>query len=356
MKKISSEVKTGILVTLTIGAMIWGFNLLKGRNLFNPERYFYAVYDHSDGLVQSNPVLLNGFKIGQIREVYLYPDNSGRIVVRFAVTENELNVPKNSVARIISDGLLGSKALQLIPGDSKVLAVKGDTLPGENAPSMGEQFTAVVGPIKDRANKLLQTIDSVMVIVQDILNKDARTSLNSSFESVKKALATLSKTANRLDDLVNSEGGKISNILSNLNKITTTLSDNKDKLAGVLKNFKDISDSLARANIKATIDNLNLTLKQTSILMTKINNSEGSAGLLVNDKRLYNSLDSSSVNLKRLLDDMRLHPKRYVHFSLIGKNEKKASKTEIADLKQQIDNINKENEELKKQIEMLQKK
>ena len=344
------------MVTLTIGAVIWGFNLLKGRNLFNPERYYYAVYGHSDGLVQSNPVLLNGFKVGQVREVYLYPDNSGRIIVRFAVTETDLNVPKNSIAKIVSDGLLGSKALQLMIGDSKVLALKGDTLGGETAPSMGDQFTAVIGPIKDRANEVFQTIDSVLVIVQDVLNKDARTSLNSSFESVKKALATLSKTANRLDDLVNSEGGKISNILSNLNKITTTLAENKDKLAGVLKDFKDIGDSLARANIKATIDNLNLTLQQTSLLMSKINNSEGSAGLLVNDKRLYNSLDSSSINLKRLLDDMRLHPKRYVHFSLIGKNEKKASKTEIADLKSQIDNINKENEELKRQIELLQKR
>ena len=356
MKKISSEVKTGILVTLTIGAVIWGFNLLKGRNLFHPERYYYAIYANVDGLVASNPVMIHGFKSGQVREIYFYPDTSGRVIVRFAITENTYLIPENSVAKIVNDGLLGSKAINIVLGNSKKNAEKGDTLIGETAPSMGEAFTDAVGPIKDRANTLLKTIDSVLVIVQDILNKDARASLTASFESVKKAIATLEKTAGRLDNLVESEGGKISSILSKLDKITGTISANNDKLANIMKNFSSMSDSMAKSNIKTTISNANLTLQQTALILEKINKGEGSMGLMLNDKRLYNDLDSASANLNRLFDDMKLHPKRYVHFSVFGKKEKRANKTEVDDLRSKVVNIQKQNEELKKQIEALQKK
>jgi phospholipid/cholesterol/gamma-HCH transport system substrate-binding protein len=356
LKKKRSEIKTGILITLTIGAVIWGFNLLKGRNLFNRDRDVYAIYSNVDGLVTNSPVLIHGFRAGQVRDVYLHPDNSGRVIVRFSITENSFFVPDNTVARIVNDGLLGSKALTLLLGSSKTNVVDGDTLPGETSPSMGEQFNDAIGPIKDRANKLLQTIDSVLIIVQDILNKDARTSLTSSFESVKKALATLSSTANKLDNLVESEGGKISSILSNLSKITNTIASNNDKLTIILKNFASISDSLARSNIKSTIDNANLTLQKTALIMDKINSGEGSMGLLINDKKLYHDLDSTTANLNRLFDDMRLHPKRYVHLSVFGKGDKKATKPEIEDLKNKIGNVQKENDELRKQIELLQKK
>jgi phospholipid/cholesterol/gamma-HCH transport system substrate-binding protein len=356
LKKKRSEIKTAILVTLTIGAVIWGFNLLKGRNIFNRDRIYYAIYTNVDGLVSNNPVLVHGYRAGLVREVYLYPDNSGRVIVKFAISEKTLLIPDNTVAKIVNDGLLGSKALTLNLGTTTQYAVDGDTLKGETAPSMGEAFTDAVGPIKDRANTLLKTIDSVLVIVQDILNKDARASLTSSFESVKKALATLSNTANKLDNLVESEGGKISSILSSLNKITTTIANNNDKLTIVLKNFATISDSLARSNIKATIDNANLTLSKTAIIMDKINRGEGSMGLLLNDKKLYNDLDSTSANLSRLFADMKLHPKRYVHLSVFGRKDKKATKPEIDDLNNKISNIQKENEELKKQIEMLEKK
>jgi phospholipid/cholesterol/gamma-HCH transport system substrate-binding protein len=352
-KKLSSEVKTGILVTLTIAAIIWGFNLLKGRNIFHPDRDFYAVYKNIDGLVVSNAVLINGYKAGQVRSLTLL--DSGKVLVDFAVMENSFFIPDNSVARIISDGLLGTKAITIELGTSKTNAVDGDTLIGMTQASLGDQVNAQIKPLKDKAQALISSIDSVMTIVQAILNKDARSSLTASFESIRKAIATLATTANRLDKLVESEGGKISSILSKLDKITGTIAANNDKLALVMKNFATLSDSLAKSNIKSTIDNANLTLQKTSLIMDKINKGEGSMGLLINDKKLYNDLDSTSANLSRLFEDMKIHPKRYVHLSVFGKKEKKATKPEIDDLKMKIGNIQKQNDDLKKQIEELQK-
>ena len=356
MKKISSEVKTGILVTATIGLAIWGFNMLKGRNLFTNDRDLYAVYDNVDNIVTNNPILFNGYKVGQVREVHRLPDNSGRLVVHFAITDEDFFIPTNSTAKIISDGFLGSKAIMLILGNGKVNVVQGDTLIGETQASMGQQLSSMLNPIRDRAQAVLSSIDSVMIIVQDVLNKDARGSLNASFESVKKAIATLAKTAGRLDALVESEGGKISSILSKLNAITTTITNNKEKIDNIMKNFSAISDSLAKAEIASTINNTNRAMMHAADIFDKINRGEGSMGLLVNDKKLYKELDSTSAALNKLFDDMRLHPKRYVHFSLFGKKEKRANKTEVDDLRSKVGTIQKENEDIKKQIEDLKKK
>jgi len=169
-------------------------------------------------------------------------------------------------------------------------------------------------------------------------------------------LATLSKTATKFDDLVTSEGGKISSILSKLNAITTSISDNKDKLANVLKNFSTLSDTLAKAQIASTINNTNRVMVHAADIFDKINKGEGTMGLLVNDKKLYLELDSTTASLNKLFNDMNLHPKRYVHFSVFGKKEKKASKTEIDDLKNKMNGIQKDNEALKKEVDDLKKK
>jgi phospholipid/cholesterol/gamma-HCH transport system substrate-binding protein len=332
--KVSKEVRTGIIVIITIALFIYGFNILKGRNIFSRTYTVYAVYHTIDGLVVTNPVQINGFKVGQIKNVKLKPDHSGKIVVEMLITEADLKIARGSQAKIISQDLLGTKAVTIITTDSVLrLAMAGnafykdkDTLAGDIEEGIKEGVTKTLAPLQKKAKELLSSIDSVMTIVQVILNKDARTNLIKSFESIKIAIGTLEKTAFRLDTLVASEKYRIHSIFGNIDHISSVLAENSDKLGNILKNLNDVTDSLAKAKITSALSNANLALAHAADVLDKINKGEGSLGLLVNDKRLYNHLDSASADLDKLFIDLNAHPKRYVHFSVFGKKEKAPKK------------------------------
>ncbi len=321
--KVSKEVKTGILVVASIALFIYGFNFLKGKDIFSSRRIYYAVYPEVAGIVEANPVQLNGFKVGRVKEIKLF-DTTGRIIVTFAISDKDLKIPKNSVAKIISSDLLGAKAIQLMPGDDKNYAQDGDTLIGIVEASLQESVNATVKPLKDKAEKLIASIDSIMLVVQAVLDKDTRDNLSQSFESIKHALETFDRTAMRLDTLIASERNKISVIFSKVESISSNLATNNEKISTAIKNFSSISDTLAKANLSKTIENANSALASISTVMEKINKGEGTAGLLVHDEKLYKNLTSASGSLDSLLQDMEAHPKRY--FSVFGRDKGKKKK------------------------------
>ncbi len=322
--KISREVKTGILVTLTIALFIYGFNILKGKNLFSNDLELFSVYENVDGLVSSNPVLLNGYKIGHVKEVSLHPDNSGKLIVRYLISETDFPIQDSAVAQIISSDFLGSKALKIVLKKGTRNIVNGDSLKGTIEEGLKDAVNKEILPLKRKAEELISSIDSIMTIVQAILNKDARASLTASFESVKKALATFEKTALKIDDLVETERGKISVIFSKVEQITSTVAKNNEKITAAMNNIANISDSISKANLIGTINTTNKTLEQTTAFLDKVNRGEGSLGKLLNDNKLYNDLDSASVSLDRLLEDMKKYPGRY--FSIFGKKDKPKKK------------------------------
>ncbi|MEO6902930.1 MAG: MlaD family protein [Bacteroidia bacterium] len=319
--KISKEVKVGIITTLAIGCFIFGFNFLKGKNLFSSQRKFYAVYRDIDGLVEANPLLINGFKIGMVGDVQLYPDTTGRLLVTLIVNE-DVKIPKSSIAKVISSDLLGSKAVDLIIGKGSDYLIPGDTLKSAYEDNLQQTFTKSIAPIQEKATNLLASMDSVMIVVQQIFNETTRANLTKSFESIKQALASLETTSYRLDTIVISEKMKISNILTKVNLLATTLGNNSEKLGNIINNFSSISDSLAKANIASVIKNADVALNQASSILTKINKGEGTMGMLINNESLYQKLDNSAANLDKLLEDVRLHPSRYVQLSVFGKKDK----------------------------------
>ena len=203
--KISKEVKTGILVVTTIVVFIYGFNLLKGRNIFSNDLVFYAVYENIDGLVRSSPVFVKGLKVGIVRGISFYKGDNNKIVVMFSITNDDLNISDSTIAKITSSDFLGTKSIELQIGGGKKFLADGDTLLSSVELGLKDAVNKQIEPIKKKAEALLASIDSVMTIVQAILDKDARNSLTASFESVKRALATFEKTALKIDGLVDSE-------------------------------------------------------------------------------------------------------------------------------------------------------
>ncbi len=309
--KISKEAKVGIVTALAIACFIYGFNFLKGKNLFSTQRKFYAVYTNIDGLVEANPIMINGFIVGMVGDIELVAKD--RVVVTLTM-KDDIEIPENSVAKVVSSGILGSKAIELGLGNGTVYAESGDTLASAQEDDLKSSVNKIIAPLQKKAVDLISSIDSVMTVVQLVFNESARENLAKSFENIKNTLGSLETTSYRLDTMVISEKVKISSILTKINVLATTLANNSDKLDNVIKNFSSISDSLAKANITSTINNTNIALTQASEIMAKINKGEGTMGLLVNDSTLYNNLNKSSVQLEKLLKDVRINPKRYIPF------------------------------------------
>lgn len=323
--KISKEVKVGIVTTIAIGCFIYGFNFLKGKNLFSSQRKFYAVYNNIDGLVEANPLMVNGFKVGIVGKIALADDTTGNVIVTL-ILDNDVSVPQNSIAKVVSSDILGSKAVQLILGSGTDYAESGDTLASAQEDDLKTAVNKTIAPLQEKAVGLIASIDSVMIVVQQVFNESARQNLAKSFESIKLAITSLETTSYRLDTMVISEKAKISNILTKVNVLATTLANNSDKLGNVISNFSNISDSLAKSNLTSAINNADAALSQASQIMTKINTGQGTMGMLINNDSLYRKLDKSSEDLDRLLKDLRINPERYVHISVFGRKDRNKPK------------------------------
>ncbi|MHC1706299.1 MAG: MlaD family protein [Bacteroidales bacterium] len=325
--KISREIKLGLLLIATLALFIYGFNFLKGRNLFSNDRHFFAVYKSVGGLVPSSPVFINGVKVGLVNEVYFSNDGSNTVIVDFALN-NKIPVPANSVARIYSADLMGTKAIDVILGQSTVMAHSGDTLTSDVQASLGEEVNKQVLPLKNKAEALMGSIDSAITVIRYVFNENTRENLEKSFVSIKTTIENLESTTYNIDTLVSTQKGRMASILVNIESISSNIKNNNQKISEVISNFTKLSDTLVKANIGSTLSTLNTSLVKTSQIIEKIQRGEGSLGLLINDEKLYRELEKSSKDLNLLLEDMRLNPDRYVQFSVFGRNPQKNPYTE----------------------------
>ncbi|NOU47957.1 MAG: MCE family protein [Bacteroidales bacterium] len=294
---------------------IWGFNFLKGNDVFVKERLFYATYTNVNGLVQSNPVVINGMRVGQVASLYFHPDMSGKIIAVLSI-HSEFPFPDNSVARIFSSDLMGSKAIDLQLGNSPINALTGDTLQTSIESSLMEEVNAQVAPIKHKAEGLISSLDSLVVIVQAILNEDSKENLKQSLRNISLTFKNLENTTANIDTIVTGERKRIAAILRNVELITRNFEKNSDELNRIMQNATTFTDSLAAADIAGTIRKADKSLNQLALILDKMNKGEGTAGMLLKNDTLYYELERSAAELNKLLEDVRLNPKRYVKISL----------------------------------------
>lgn len=313
--KYKREIVTGAIFIAALALFIWGFNFLKGFNLFKEQRVLYAVYDQVSGLSKANPVSVNGLKVGQVSDIYFDPEFSGNIIVEITM-ETQIPVPRNSVALIYSSDLMGSKAIDLRLGDDTIYANNRDTLLTRVEASLKEAVNQQIQPLKAKAEELILSIDSVVTVIKQIFNEQARENLTSSLASVQETFENLESASDNLDQMISAEKERFGHIMENLETITRTVSDNKENIDNILANFSTISDSIARAKIPQTFQNLNKVVGDVSVIVDKINKGDGTIGMLINDEELYNDLQRSAEQLNLLLEDIRLNPRRYVRFSI----------------------------------------
>ncbi len=320
--KISREIKTGILTIVTLAAFVWSYNFLKGKDLFNRQRTFYATYKNVAGLMTANAVTINGLSVGQVSKMSFDPSNPTKIVVELNIS-NSVRIPKNSIARIFSSDLLGTRGIQLILGDSPEEASSGDTLTSEMQKSLQDEVNSMVQPIMLKAENMMSSMDTVLTVISEVFNKHTRDNLINTVESLKNTMANLQNATQSADTLMSSQKTRLANIIANVESISGNLKQNNENLSRIITNAALISDTLAKSNISNTMNKLNNSVDGLARVVQKIESGEGSIGQLVNNDKMYNELESSSRELKLLIEDMRLNPDRYIHFSVFGKSSKK---------------------------------
>lgn len=314
--KLSNEIKVGAIVTAAIAGLIWGINFLKGTDLFTNTHKIYAIYDNIDGLVSSNRVIINGYRIGHVKKIRFLPDNSGKMIASLTVRP-DIFIPKNSIARIVSSDFFGGKAIQIELGNDSLQVEDGDTLNSELKSGIEQQL----GPVKDKAERLIESLDSVATAFHILMDASTRRNISSSFSHLAVVLTNLEQTTSALNNMITGDG-KLKRSIDNIESISSNLKNSNEKISNILTNFSSVSDSLAKADLATTIYNLSNSAAELNSILNKINKGNGSLGKMVNDDSLYVNLSETVATLDKLLLDLKANPKRYVHFSMFGKNSK----------------------------------
>jgi phospholipid/cholesterol/gamma-HCH transport system substrate-binding protein len=320
--KLSRELKIGVTFILTIAAFYWGVNFLKGNDVFTSSRKIYAIYPRINGLVRSNPVTINGLNVGKISDISFKNDTSRFLIVEMSISHN-VPIPKNSIARIYSSDLLGSKAVEILLGKSTDFLKDGDTLQSGTKASLEDEVSRQVLPIKAKAEALLGSFDTLISVLNRVMNEQTRDNLIKSFASIKNTINHLERTSSTIDTLVNNQKGRLSEIIVNFESITQNIKNNNRQITSAIHNVSAMTDTLAAANLSKTLSTTQRALQNFEQITDKINKGKGSLGMLINNDTLYRQLEGSSHNLNLLLEDIKTHPSKYVHFSVFGKKEKK---------------------------------
>lgn len=320
--KLTREIKIGITFVVTLAAFYWGVNFLKGVDIFSNVHKIYAVYPKVNGLMRSNPVTINGLNVGKVSNISFKNDTSRLLVVELSIS-HDLPIPKNSIARIYSSDLLGSKAVEILLGNSTVYVTKGDTLRSDAKASLEDEVNRQVLPLKLKAESLMGSFDTLISVLNEVMNEKTRDNLIKSFESIRNTIKHLEVTTSSIDTIVSSQKGRMSEIIINIESITRNIKNNNQQISSAIHNVSTMTDTLAAANLSKTISTTQRALQNFEQITDKINKGKGTMGMLINNDSLYKQLEGSSRNLNLLLEDMKAHPSRYVHFSVFGKKDKK---------------------------------
>lgn len=316
----TKELKIGLVVVVSIGLLLFGINFLKGKNILTSNSTYTAIYDRVDGLMNSSPITYKGLKVGTVQSVTL-DGETGKIVVILNIQNDKLQMPVGTTARITSSDLLGSKAIVIYPGIGPGNYQPGDTLFSTVEEGLKESVNQQIAPIKNKAENLIASIDSVFTVVNTILNDGSVNDIQGGVANLAAALRSFAVTAKRIDTLVQNQKQSIENTLGHLEAATGILEDKKPQITNTIDNISEISDSLASSNLPAAIKAFEKSLFDASALLEDLNKGNGSLGKLMKSDSLHNAIMANMADLEALLEDLKANPGRYVNFSLIGRKD-----------------------------------
>jgi phospholipid/cholesterol/gamma-HCH transport system substrate-binding protein len=310
---LSNEFKVGALTVISVVLLVLGYNFLIGKNLVRKSDVIYARFPEVGSLEISSPVKIKGYKIGNVYAIENLDENISEVIVAISLTE-KVNIPVNSNA-IINSVLTGGTLLNISPGDAKTYLKKGDTLKSSYTPDMLTKFMNSVDPVLINVKQAIDSLKLVLSNLNSVFDDNTKANLKTVIANLKTSTANLSV-------MLNSKDGALAHTLTNAETFTNNLNKNNDNLNTTITNLKNTSQKFSELQLNETVANLNTTITQLQTILQKANNGNGSLGMLINDPKLYNNLQNTVRSMNILVDDLKMHPKRYVSISVFGKKDK----------------------------------
>lgn len=318
--RVSNETKVGALTVIAVTLIILGFNFLRGKTIFKSGNFIYAKYADTKGLIVSNPVFVNGYQVGSVFEIENQKDNLAQIIV--AVKLNEpYKIPDNSVATI-QDNPLGISSISIVLGNSTNFFKHGDTIKTAPAASLLGDFVNTLSPLGEKTNNAITSLDKVLNNINAVLNDNNKDKLQSILENLAVTTKSLSTSVAAIEVMLQKQNGSIAQTFDNVKNFTKNLNENNQKLNNIISNLDNASQAVKDADLNKTIKTIQLAVANLNISLQKLNSGTGTAAKLMNDSSFYNELQGTLKSINTLVDDIKVHPKRYINVSVFGKKDK----------------------------------
>jgi len=311
--RVSNETKIGALTAIAITLLILGFNFLKGKNLIEKKATLYIAFNKVNGLNMADVIKINGLKVGGVEGMQETDANLSGIVVAFHLTR-VINIPDDTYAQVVTSPL-GSSYIELIMGKSKNYVKDGDTLKSMETKGLVQDLQDQLAPTIDNLNKTLTALEETVKRVGNVVDEEAK-------QNIGKTLKELASATDQINKMLAPGNGSIAKSVENVSDISGNIKKNNDSITMIIGNLTKVSRELSSAEIGATVQSLETAAIQLNKILNGINEGKGSLGKLTKDEALYKNLTSTSNSLNILLQDLRLHPKRYVQVSVFGKKDK----------------------------------
>jgi phospholipid/cholesterol/gamma-HCH transport system substrate-binding protein len=312
---IPKEVRIGILVTAALVIFFTGFYFLKGADLFSNNFEYICYFENVDGLQKSSTVQVNGLVLGHVSRMEL----AGSRGVKLTLAVNKkIQLPIGTTAIFAAPDVLGPKLIRLQLGKGPGIIEPGTELPSTTEGGLVDKLSDQLTPSVSELKKTISTFNTTLENVNEIVDVENRKAISSAIQSLESTAHNLEQ----ISHVLNKESTEVSSILHNTNSITANLVKSNDTVQRILSNVSNVSRQLANAPIQKTLSDLQHTTGQLQSIISKINNNEGSLGMLINNKEVYNNLNSSLKSLNSLTDDMKAHPSRYINVSVFGSKKK----------------------------------
>lgn len=334
--KFSKEIKVGIVAIISVALLVAGVNFLKGNSFFGGDDVYYGYFPNSGGLAPASSVILNGVPVGKVLRVEYVPNNSpDRLVkIAFNIQDERIKISKGSLIQIGSVDLFSKGILLTLNTNPKAGSYKpGAKLYGTVAQDMIQQVQSYADPITKNLQSLMSNVDRAITSISAFWDTTATSALQGSMQEVKTAIRRLGNVAEGLDDLMTSEKVHLKNIFSNVNSITNNLNASNEQISAIIGNTKKVTDEMLTIDFKSVVRDAKKTISTLNAVLADANSGNGSLGKLMKDETLYNEIVKTNKDLQDLVQDLKLHPERYIHFSVIGAKNKGVTLTDNEEIK-----------------------
>ncbi len=318
--RVSNETKVGALTVIAVTLIIIGFNFLKGRTIFKSGNFIYAKYHDTKGLIVSNPVYVNGYQVGTVFEIENSNAQLSDISVAIKMNDN-YQIPTNSIATI-QENPLGTNSIYISLGNATTYLKNGDTVKTAPATSLLGDFMNTLSPMGEQFKKTIDELRKVLVNVNTVMDDQNKANFKELISNLTKTSDNLNKSMASIEQMVDQKGGSIAQTADNINGFTKNLAENNKKITNIINNLDSTSQAIKDANLNQTIKEIQSALAGINLTLQKLNTGNGTAAKIMNDPSVYTELKNTINSVNTLVDDIKVHPKRYINISVFGKKDK----------------------------------